>query len=89
MENDRLELIRSLKPVDEALLGSENNFYEAIEEHCPQLIVLGYDQLMKEEEMQKELEKRNLNIEIVRLGAFNEEVHKTSKIKSRIIQNGD
>jgi len=69
-EEQRLEMVRALKPVDYALLGSEKDIFEPVEEIKPDVIVLGYDQKFSEEELRRELEKRGLKAEIVRIGKY-------------------
>jgi|TARA_Y100000310_G_scaffold329691_1_gene400009 FAD synthetase len=80
-ENSRLENIKNLDFVDEAVLGNENDIFQVLEEYKPDIICLGYDQKTATEEIIKqELEKRNLSAEIIRCKAFKPEVYKSSKL---------
>jgi FAD synthetase len=84
-ENTRLQLVQALKPVKEAVLGYENDKYKIVEELKPDIITLGYDQAHDEEEINAELEKRGLNIKVVRLKKFDYDLDGTRKIISKII----
>ena len=43
-ENERLELVKSLELVDEAVLGDLKDHFKVIKERKPDLLCLGYDQ---------------------------------------------
>lgn len=80
-ENSRLEQVKKLDFVDEAILGHKDDILEVLEEFKPNIICLGYDQkTMDEESLRKELEKRNLKAEIVRAKPYKEDVYKSSKL---------
>ncbi|BDC36390.1 MAG: FAD synthase [Candidatus Methanoliparum thermophilum] len=66
-ENQRLKMVSSLKIVDKAILGSENDMFESLNDINPDIIALGYDQHFKEDWLKKELEKRGINAKIVRI----------------------
>ena len=51
----RVELIRSLKVVDQAFLGHEENHFNIVEEIKPDIIALGYDQFHSENKIHVEL----------------------------------
>lgn len=78
-EEQRLELVRSLKFVDVAILGSEDNIFESVMRVKPDIIALGYDQKHDELELEKEAKKHELSIKFVRLGTKMPNI-KTSKI---------
>ncbi|KKU81731.1 MAG: FAD synthase, partial [Parcubacteria group bacterium GW2011_GWA2_47_8] len=63
-EVDRLELIGALNFVDEAVLGldirSEREYINIISEYQPQIIMLGYDQLVNETLLQQAIEKNRI-----------------------------
>jgi len=80
-ENYRLEQIKRLDFVDEAVLGHKGDIFEVLEEYKPDVICLGYDQkTVEEEKLKEELEKRNLKVEIVRAKPYKEDVFKSSKL---------
>lgn len=66
----RVNLIRELKTVDEALLGHENDMYEIVQEIKPDIIALGFDQIHDENTIQNELKKRKLHTKVVRLTKY-------------------
>ena len=67
-ENARLELLSSLKFVDKALLGDEKDKLKIVEEIKPDIIVIGPNQPVNVEKLEKNLKKRGLaNIRIVKL----------------------
>ena len=85
-ENERLELIKNLKIVDEAVLGNEGNHFKIIEEKRPDVICLGYDRSIEEEDLQDKLLKLRLFPKIVRAKAYHPDKNKTTKIKETILQ---
>jgi FAD synthetase len=85
-ENARLEKILSLECVDNAILGNLNDPYEILSELKPNMIVLGYDQFSFTRDLSKELKKRGLNSEILRLDkSFHPEIYKSSKLREVLI----
>ncbi|MFH1586527.1 MAG: adenylyltransferase/cytidyltransferase family protein [Candidatus Diapherotrites archaeon] len=86
-QEQRLEVVRAVKSVDDALLGSEENMFEIISEHRPEAIALGYDQKVDEMKLKEFLENEKINSEIVRIGAFEADKNKSSIIKKRIQGN--
>lgn len=66
-EEQRLEVILSLKPVDEAVLGHEGDLLKIVEEIEPDIILLGPNQPFDEEVLREELKERGLGVEVVRL----------------------
>lgn len=84
-EKMRLELVQSLKPVDQAVLGREGDMFNVVAELKPDIIALGYDQTFDEEALQKELVKRGMDIKVVRLGRYEDDLNGTRKIIRRII----
>ena len=57
-ENQRLELIKMLKPVDEAYLGNEEgDIFKIVEEIDPDIIAIGSDQTHNVEKLQKAIDK--------------------------------
>ncbi|HID71151.1 MAG TPA: FAD synthase [Thermoplasmata archaeon] len=85
-EDMRVELIGALKVVDEALLGDEKDIYATVEKVKPDVIALGYDQRHDEEEIKRELKKRGLKAEVIRLGKFDHDLDGTRKIIKKIVE---
>ena len=86
-EDQRRTLVESLKVVDIAVLGYENlDIDEVIEKIKPDIIALGYDQADMEREVKSYVDKRRLNVKVVRIGKFGENaLDSSSKIKQKII----
>ena len=70
-ENERRELLASLRLVDAALLGVKGNIYTMLERVKPDVVALGYDQYHVESDVEKEASKRGLRVKVVRLGSPN------------------
>ncbi len=67
-EEERLQIIESLDPVDKAVLGHKNDIYKGLKNVNPDKITLGYDQAFDEEELGKKVnEVLNKNVEIIRI----------------------
>lgn len=66
-EKLRQELVSSLKFVDLALLGNEEDIFKTVELVKPDIIALGYDQAHQEKHIVEECKKRGLNLRVVRL----------------------
>lgn len=77
-ENYRLNLVKKLDFVDEAILGRENDTFKILEDYEPDVICLGYDQ--KAQRLEEELKRRNLKAKIVRAKSFKPEIYKSSKL---------
>lgn len=67
-ENKRLELVSALKIVDYALLGEESEkIYDIILKIRPDVVVLGYDQVHKEDEIKDFALKNGLDVKVIRI----------------------
>lgn len=87
-EEQRLYVIKSLRVVDEAILGDENDIFKPIEKIKPDIIALGKNQAIDEKMLVEELKKRNLNVKVIRIKDFyNAYLNSTTKIKEKIISN--
>ena len=81
-ENSRLENIKKSGLADEAVLGSLENKYNAIEKYNPAVICLGYDQEAFTENLREKLEEFGLGkTKIVRLKSYQAEKYKSSKLR--------
>ncbi|RLF10855.1 MAG: FAD synthase [Thermoprotei archaeon] len=77
-EDQRLEVVRQLKPVDHALLGGEGDLLKVVEEVRPDVVFLGPNQPFDEDELREELRRRGLEVEVLRLS----EVYKGCRLYS-------
>ena len=81
-ENYRLEQIKKLDFVDEAVLGNKDNILEVLDKYKPDVICLGYDQkTVDETKLKEELEKKKIKADIVRAKPYKEHIYKSSKLK--------
>ena len=79
-ERKRLEAVRTLEIVDEAVLGHHGDIFRIIEEIKPDVICLGYDQKVQKQQLEDELKKRNLKAEVIRISSYMPNVYKSSKL---------
>lgn len=80
-ERERLEAVRMLKIVDQAVLGHKGDIFGIIEEIKPDVICLGYDQKVQKQELENELKIRGIKADIVRIDPYMPNVYKSSKIR--------
>ncbi|MEM2870122.1 MAG: adenylyltransferase/cytidyltransferase family protein [Thermoplasmata archaeon] len=85
-EHLRLEMVRALKPVDEAVLGDREDFYRVVKEIDPDVIALGHDQAHDPEKIKRELAERGLRAEVVRLPCLKHDLMATRRIIERILE---
>jgi len=88
-ENQRRTLVESLKVVNEAVLGFEKfDIGDVIKRVKPNVIALGYDQEDMEKDVQRYVNEHRLNVNVVRIGKFEEdELDSSSKIRQKIVKN--
>lgn len=67
--DQRLRMVCAFRVVDKAVLGCEDDIFEAVERLNPDIITLGYDQHFDPEALRTELSKRGLRPKIVRIDA--------------------
>jgi len=85
-ENQRLEMIKNLKPVDEAYLGSEKgDILKIVEKIDPDIIAIGQDQEHNIEYLQKAIDERSLKAKVQRVNVYHkDELDSTCKIIKKI-----
>lgn len=81
-EIERLEKIRLLPFVDEAVLGDKEDKYKVIKQNKPDIICLGYDQMAFTENLKEKLEEKGIKTEIIKFTKG----HFPDKYKSSIIK---
>jgi FAD synthetase len=84
-EHLRLEMVRGLKPVDEAVLGDRDDFYKVVETVRPDIIALGHDQAHDPERIRLDLEDRGMKAQVVRLPCLKHDLMATRRIIERIL----
>ncbi len=87
-EDMRLNLIKELRVVDDAVIGKEDDMFEVVEQIQPDVIALGYDQIHDEKSLQKKLDDRNLSAQLVRLPKYDRtsDLDGTRRIIAKIIE---
>ena len=80
-EKERVEQIKGLEIVDEAVLGKHGNIFDIIEEIRPNVICLGYDQKVQKQELEEELKKRGIKADVIRISSYMPHVYKSSKMR--------
>ena len=89
-EQQRLELIKSIKNVKDAKLGRhDNDTLKTVEEIAPDIILLGPDQKFSIEKLENALKMKGMNsIEVKRLEKYYDKykLHSSSSIKKKIIE---
>ncbi len=85
----RAEMVASLKPVDQAIVGREGNMLDiVVEEIKPHIIALGHDQDMFEPKaLEAKLAERGHVVEVVRLPKLEHGLAGTRKIVARILRD--
>ena len=82
-EKERLEAVRMLKIIDEAVLGKQGNIFDIIKEIKPDVICLGYDQNVQKQQLEGELKRLGIKAEVIRIGSYMPNLYKSSKLKNK------
>jgi len=86
-EDQRVQLVAALKPVDRAILGHEGgSIYDILEEIRPDVVALGFDQIHNEDHIVEEARKRGLQTKVVRLPKFEGDLDGTRKIVRKVAE---
>lgn len=81
-EQARQKQIIESKLADIVVWGDLSDQYKVIKEYKPDMICLGYDQKVSEEELKEKLVEFSLQkTQIVRLNPFHPEMYKSSKLR--------
>lgn len=88
-DEQRVEMVAALDPVDNARLGHPDDIFVPIEDIDPDIIVLGHDQHHDEAAIEAELASRGIDCEVRRASAhdpaYDDAVLSSSRIIDRII----
>ena len=87
-EHIRREMVESLKPVDRAVLGSATDIYETVLNERPNIIVLGFDQVWNEREVEEECTRRGVPVKVVRVPQSPHNELATRRLVDRILERG-
>ncbi|WP_456365806.1 adenylyltransferase/cytidyltransferase family protein [Thermococcus sp.] len=85
---DRAELLRAIRYVDEVYIGSPGRIdFELVKRIDPDVIAIGPDQSFNCERLKEELREHGMNVEVIRIPyPYKSDRAKTSKIIERIIE---
>lgn len=70
LEDQRLAMVRALRVVDDAMLGSDVDIFEPLCEIKPDIIALGHNQFFNEKELEEQLKTHSINAKVVRIKSF-------------------
>lgn len=84
-EHERRELVSKVDLVDEAIVGNHGNHFQIIQELKPDVVCLGYDQPITEEELQEKIKEMGLQISIMRATPYKPERWKSSRIRGKLL----
>lgn len=84
----RVEMVKALKPVDDAVLGDPQDQLKSVERLKPEIIALGYDDYHNVEDLRRALAGRGLHPEIRRVARFDHDLDGTRKIVRKIFDSG-
>ncbi|MEK6891677.1 MAG: adenylyltransferase/cytidyltransferase family protein [Nanoarchaeota archaeon] len=85
-EKIRLEQVRGLEIVNQAVLGKTGSIFNIVEEIKPNIICLGYDQKVLKQDLEDELKKRNIKADVIRISSYMPHLYKSSKMKENNIK---
>ncbi|MCD1295490.1 FAD synthase [Methanocella sp. CWC-04] len=88
-EEQRLFMVRSLKCVDCAILGSDEDMFKPIREIDPDIIALGFNQHWDKEELQKKLKEQGIRAEVVRIDRSDPSPYASSRHIRQKIRESD
>ncbi|SDJ48582.1 FMN adenylyltransferase [Halovenus aranensis] len=89
-DSQRVEMVASLKPVDNARLGHPEDIFVPIEDIEPDVIALGHDQHHDEDAIAEELGRRGIDCRVCRASPYEpdeEMVLSSRQIADRIVSS--
>jgi FAD synthetase len=86
-EGQRLAMVQSLRIVDKALLGDEQDMFRPLREIKPDIVALGKNQFFRETELEAQLRAHGINAKVVRVQSFRQcELCSSAAIIRRILE---
>ncbi|SNQ59041.1 adenylyltransferase/cytidyltransferase family protein [Candidatus Methanoperedens nitratireducens] len=86
-EGQRLAMVQSLRIVDKALLGDEQDMFKPLREIKPDIVALGKNQFFQETELEAQLRAHGINAKVVRVQSFKQcELCSSAAIIRRILE---
>jgi FAD synthetase len=69
-EKQRLEVVKMLKPVDEAYLGHEGDMFQIVKEINPDIIAIGPDQKFDIPKLKEDLKIKNIDADVIKVTEY-------------------
>lgn len=85
-EEIRRAMVESLKPVDQAILGSEVDMFDTVAKVRPDIITLGFNQRWDERDIEEKCVARGIHCRAVRVGGHPEEEFSTRALVRRVLE---
>lgn len=86
-EKERLKLVQNLRLVDKAVLGHSGDHFKVIQEHKPDVIILGYDHKIDVKILAQKLKERGLHPIIKRAKAFKVGKQKSTLLREKVLKS--
>lgn len=86
-ERERMQKVKNSEIADKVVLGNDGDKYKVIKKYKPHIIALGYDQFVFTYKLNKMIIDESMDTEIIRLGAYEPDIYKSSLIKIRNEEN--
>jgi len=83
-EKERLEFLKNIKSIDQAILGNKIDYYKVIKTEKPDVIALGYDQQNFIDKLEDKIKEFKLNTKVVRMKSHKPEQHKSENIRKKL-----
>ncbi len=85
-EDQRLQMVRALRPVDHAILGDLHDIFRPIIDLDPEIITLGFNQYFNVESLRQKLRERGLRADVVRISGYPGPLASSSRIVEHILK---
>lgn len=84
-EKQRLDVVKMLKPVDEAYLGYTDDMFKIVKKINPDIIAIGPDQRFDISQLKEDLKVRNIKAEVIKITKYkNSPLDSSCKIINKI-----
>jgi FAD synthetase len=88
-EEQRLEMVKALRVVDKASLGSEKDIFEPLGEMKPDIIALGANQFFREKDLEAQLRVHGIDAKVARIKSFRQcDLCSSAAIMRKVIERG-
>ncbi|MFH1916831.1 MAG: adenylyltransferase/cytidyltransferase family protein [Nanoarchaeota archaeon] len=82
-EKTRIKALQKIPLVDKAILGSLTDKLATLLKIRPDVLAIGYDQNINEEELQNYFEKNRLHVKIIRMKQHRPNIYKSSIFRAK------